>query len=197
MNWPLPFYEQLLKNGSSFSYILFIFNFLLFSIPQSSSNGDFHDDLLESITLSRMEKMTHLHFYFQDVVSGKNPTAVKIIGDGFGFGTTFMIDDALTQGPERDSKVIGRAQGMYSLAAQNDIAFLMIVTFEFTDGLYNGSSISMLGRNHVVDDVREMPIIGGSGVFRFARGYALAHTVWSDPKAGDASVEYNVSVVHF
>ncbi|KAL0397613.1 UNVERIFIED_CONTAM: Dirigent protein 3 [Sesamum calycinum] len=129
----------------------------------SSSNGDFHDDLLESITVSRMEKTTHLHFYFQDVVSGKNPTAVKIIGDGYDFGTTFMIDDALTQGPERDSKVIGRAQGMYSAAAQNDMALLMIVTFAFTEGMYNGSSLSMLGRNHVVDDAREMPIVGGSG----------------------------------
>ncbi|KAL0379834.1 UNVERIFIED_CONTAM: Dirigent protein 23 [Sesamum angustifolium] len=183
--------------ASSSSYILFIFNFLLFSISMSSSNGDFHDDLLESITVSRMEKTTHLHFYFQDVVSGKNPTAVKIIGDGYGFGTTFMIDDALTQGPERDSKVIGRAQGMYSAAAQNDMALLMIVTFAFTEGMYNGSSLSMLGRNHVVDDARDMPIVGGSGVFRFARGCALAHTVWFDPKTGDASVEYNVSVIHF
>ncbi|KAL2234132.1 UNVERIFIED_CONTAM: Dirigent protein 23 [Sesamum indicum] len=183
--------------ASSCSYILFIFNFLLFPISISSSNGDFHNELLESITVSRMEKTTHLHFYFQDVVSGNNPTAVKIIGDGYGFGTTFMMDDVLTQGPERDSKVIGRAQGMYSSAAQNDIAFLMIVTFVFTEGLYNGSSVSMLGRNHVVDDEREMPIVGGSGVFRFARGYALAHTVWFDPKTRDASVEYNVSVVHF
>ncbi|KAK4414524.1 Dirigent protein 23 [Sesamum alatum] len=181
----------------SASYTFFIFNFLFFSISFSSSNGDVPDDLLESITVSRMEKTTHLHFYFQEVLSGKNPTAVKIIGDGRGFGTTLMIDDALTQGLGRDSKVIGRAQGMYSSAAQNDIAFLMVVTFAFTEGMYNGSSISMLGRNHVVDDVREMPIVGGSGAFRFARGYALAHTVWFDPNTGDASVEYNVSVVHF
>ncbi|KAI3445103.1 hypothetical protein Pfo_001768 [Paulownia fortunei] len=183
--------------ASSYSYTLFIFNFLLFSISISSSNGSFSEDLFETITLTRMEKTTHLHFYFQDQVSGKNPTAVKIIGEGFGFGTTFMIDDALTQGPERDSKIIGRAQGMYSLAAQNDMALLMVVTFAFTEGKYNGSSISMLGRNHVFDDVREMPIVGGSGLFRFARGYALAHTVWLDPKTGDASVEYNVSVTHF
>ncbi|KAL3625589.1 hypothetical protein CASFOL_030534 [Castilleja foliolosa] len=132
------------------------------------------------------------------MVGGKNPTAVKIIGgEGLSFGTTFMIDDALTQEPDRDSKVVGRAQGTYSLAAQNDLALLMVVTFAFTEGDYNGSSISLLGRNHVYDDLREMPIVGGSGVFRLGRGYALAHTVWFDPNTGDASVEYNVTVIHF
>ncbi|KAG8391156.1 hypothetical protein BUALT_Bualt01G0158500 [Buddleja alternifolia] len=185
--------------ASSHSYTLFIIiiSFLLISISITSSNANFSENFLESITMMRMEKTTHLHFYFQDVLSGKNPTAVKIIGEGIGFGTTFMIDDKLTEGVEPDSKIIGRAQGMYSLAAQNDAALLMIVTFAFTEWSYNGSSISMLGRNHVFDDVREMPIVGGSGMFRFARGYALAHTVWFDPKTGDASVEYNVTVQHF
>lgn len=114
-----------------------------------------------------------------------------------GFGTTVMVDDALTRRPERDSEVVGRAQGTYSVAAQHDLAFLMVVSFCFSKGRLNGSSLSMLGRNHVMDEVREMPIVGGSGVFRFARGYALAHTVWFDPNTGDATVEYNVSVLHF
>ncbi|KAK6163025.1 hypothetical protein DH2020_002866 [Rehmannia glutinosa] len=183
-----------MASSHSHTLFMFIFNFLLFSIPITSSINSFSENLLETITMTRMEKTSHLHFYFQDKLSGKNPTAMKIIGNGFGFGTTFMIDDALTQGPERDSKVVGRAQGTYAMAAQNDMALLMVVTFGFTEGKYNGSSISMVGRNHVVDDVREMPIVGGSGLFR---GYALAHTVWFDPKTGDASVEYNVSVIHF
>ncbi|GFP92438.1 dirigent protein 23 [Phtheirospermum japonicum] len=178
-------------------YPLYIIsNFLLFSIPFTSST--FSENLIQSVTTARAEKTTKLHFYFQDKLSGKNPTAVKIIGgEGFGFGTTFMIDDALTQELARDSKVVGRAQGTYSLAAQNDLALLMVVTFTFTEGDYNGSSISLLGRNHVYDDVREMPIVGGSGLFRLGRGYALAHTGWFDPDTGDASVEYNVTVMHF
>ncbi|XP_075521341.1 dirigent protein 21-like [Primulina tabacum] len=145
--------------------------------------------------MTRTEKTTHLHFYFHDVQSGKNPTAIKVIGDGLGFGTTFIMDDALRQGPERDSKIIGRAQGMYSIAAQNDIALLMMMTFVFVEGRYNGSTISVMGRNHVIDDVREMSIVGGSGVFRLGKGYALAHTVWFDT-TGDAIVEYNVFVQH-
>ncbi|KAG5539149.1 hypothetical protein RHGRI_019639 [Rhododendron griersonianum] len=63
-------------------------------------------------------------------------------------------------------------------------------------GPYNGSSISVLGRNPVLNDVREFPVVGGSGLFRLARGYALAHTIMLDFKTGDATVEYNVYVKH-
>nr|KYP70639.1 hypothetical protein KK1_009862 [Cajanus cajan] len=55
----------------------------------------------------------------------------------------------------------------------------------------------MLGRNTVFSAVREMPIVGGSGAFRFARGYAEAKTHTLDLKTRDAVVEYNVYVFHY
>uniref|UniRef100_A0A2P2NK10 Dirigent protein n=1 Tax=Rhizophora mucronata TaxID=61149 RepID=A0A2P2NK10_RHIMU len=73
----------------------------------------------------------------------------------------------------------------------------MVMNYAFTEGNYNGSSISILGRNHIMDDSREMPIVGGSGQFRLARGYALAHTVRFDVQTGDATVEYDVYVSHY
>jgi len=53
------------------------------------------------------------------------------------------------------------------------------------------------GRNMVLSAVREMPIVGGSGAFRFARGYAQAKTYSFDVQTGDAAVEYNVYVLHY
>ncbi|KAL7234542.1 hypothetical protein ACSBR1_018036 [Camellia fascicularis] len=190
----------------SYTFTLF-FNLALFlllllsTLSKTSTQGSFSEEVSEAIALKRMEKTTHLHFYFHDIVSGKNPTAVRIAGaeDGsvMGFGTTFMMNDPLTEGPESNSKLVGRAQGMYALASEKNIPeLLMVVYYEFEQGIYNGSSISILGRNPVYNDVREMPIVGGSGVFRFARGYALAHTIWLDAKTGDATVEYNVYVIH-
>ncbi|MFQ6635340.1 hypothetical protein Gotur_010513 [Gossypium turneri] len=41
------------------------------------------------------------------------------------------------------------------------------------EGIYNGSAISILGQNAVLDAVREMSIVGGSRIFWFARGYAF------------------------
>lgn len=105
-----------------------------------------------------------------------------------------MIDDALTEKQDPTSKIVGRAQGFYSVAAQQEIALLMVMNFVFVEGKYKGSSLSILGRNPVMNDVREMPIVGGTGSFRFARGYVLAHTVWFDANTGDAIVEYNVFV---
>lgn len=73
----------------------------------------------------------------------------------------------------------------------------MAMNFAFTEGKYNGSSITVMGRNPVFSKVREMPIVGGSGLFRFARGYVQAKTQRFDPTNGDATVEYNVYVLHY
>ena len=108
-----------------------------------------------------------------------------------------MIDDPLTLLSENTSKVVGQAQGIYTLASQSEAALLMVLNFAFTEGEYNGSTLSVLGRNTVFSTIREMPIVGGSGVFRFARGYAQAKTYTFDTKSGDAVVEYNVYVLHY
>ncbi|KAG5539146.1 hypothetical protein RHGRI_019637 [Rhododendron griersonianum] len=68
------------------------------------------------------------------------------------------------------------------------------MNFASLEGGFNGSTLGILGRNRVLDPVREMPIVGGSGLFMFARGYALARTVQYSLKTGDAVVEYNVFV---
>ncbi|CAI0402721.1 unnamed protein product [Linum tenue] len=73
----------------------------------------------------------------------------------------------------------------------------MLFNFAFTEGKYNGSNLSVLGRNGVLSEVREMPVVGGSGLLRFARGYAQARTQERDVNTGDAVVEYNVYVFHY
>ncbi|KVI00845.1 dirigent protein 22-like [Cynara cardunculus var. scolymus] len=173
--------------------------FILLSSFSHLSHGVFSEELFETISMKRMEKTTHLRFFFHDVHSGKTPSAIKIAGtpDSGLFGDTYMMDNMLTEGQEAASRVVGKAQGLYAFAARKEPALLMVVNFEFTQGDYNGSSISVLGRNPVMVDVREMPIVGGSGQFRYANGYVLVHTVWFDPKTTDAIVEYNVYVKHY
>ncbi|KAB2006086.1 hypothetical protein ES319_D11G317200v1 [Gossypium barbadense] len=177
---------------------LFILFFTLFSAFFIKINGEFSRQSINMST-KRMEKLTRLHFYFHDIVDGKHPTAMQIIRlpnkTATSFGTTFMVDDPLTEKPKPTSKLVGRAQGIYAFASQSDLGLLMVMNFAFNKAIYNGSAISILGQNAVLDAVREMPIVGGSGIFRFASGYALAKTVWLN-KNGDAIVEYNVTVVH-
>lgn len=150
----------------------------------------------------RKETVTNIQFYFHDIVSGKTPSAVRVAEatdtkkSPTLFGALLMADDALTETPDPNSKLLGRAQGLYGSASQKDLCLIMAMNFGFTEGPHNGSSISIFGKNSALNIVREMPIVGGTGVFRLARGYAVAKTHWFDPTTGDAIVGYNVTVVH-
>lgn len=175
---------------------LFTFSVINLSTFFMLTDAKFSEQFPETLTAHRVEKVSHLHFYFHDIVSGKNPTTIVVAGTRNKFGMTTILDDPLTEGPEPGSKVVGRAQGMYNLAAKDGAALLMVMSFVFEYGKYNGSSISILGHNQFLEAVRELPIVGGTGVFRFARGYALAKTNKFNVGNGDAVVEYNVFVMH-
>ncbi|TYI88111.1 hypothetical protein E1A91_D04G184100v1 [Gossypium mustelinum] len=111
------------------------------------------------------------------------------------FGDVYLVDDPLTIEPDVNSKMVGKAQGSYVVVSQGELSLLMVLNFAFTEGKYNGSTLSVLGRNEILSAVREMPIVGGSGVFRFARGYAQAKT--HSITQIHAIVEYNVFVFHY
>jgi hypothetical protein len=111
-----------------------------------------------------------------------------------------VLEDPLTVRPELKSNQIGKAQGFYLTVSQDvvlELELVMGLTFAFTEGKYNGSTLSVLGRNTIGAPIREMPIIGGTGEFRFARGFIQAKTHSVDYHKGDAHVEYNVYVFHY
>ncbi|KAL3580762.1 hypothetical protein D5086_018597 [Populus alba] len=106
------------------------------------------------------ENVTNLQFYFHDILSGKNPTAIKVAQPSADnksptlFGSIMMADDPLTEGPDPSSKPVGRAQGIYGSAGQNELALIMAMNFAFTDGIYNGSCISLLDVLEQQSDLR-------------------------------------------
>ncbi|KAJ0020167.1 hypothetical protein Pint_31350 [Pistacia integerrima] len=190
------------------THSLFLFFFLLLLLLSSSTaaksnQSSFAKTLDKPLSGFGKEKLTHFRIYWHDIVGGRNPTAVPVVTPSSnktsptGFGMVSMIDDPLTEGPEMTSKMVGRAQGFYALASLEEVGLLMAMNFAFIEGKYNGSSITIMGRNTVFSKVREMPVIGGSGLFRFARGYVQARTHKFDIKTGDATVEYNVYVLHY
>ncbi|CAI0388286.1 unnamed protein product [Linum tenue] len=83
-----------------------------------------------------------------------------------------MADNPLTLDPELNSTTVGRAQGLYGVASRTDATFMELFNFVFkADGEYRGSTVTVLGRNHILAaGIREMPVVGGTGVFGFARG---------------------------
>ncbi|RZB80565.1 Dirigent protein 19 [Glycine soja] len=57
-------------------------------------------------------------------------------------------------------------------------------------------TLSILGRNPALENVREIPIVGGSGIFRCARSSIVFTTYMYNADFGAAIVEYNVSILH-
>ncbi|KAG6410896.1 hypothetical protein SASPL_128969 [Salvia splendens] len=93
-----------------------------------------------------------------------------------GFGKVRVIDDLVTAGPEGDSEALGRLQGLLTRADLNTLAIAVNLNFYFSAGPYAGSTLSILGRNEIGLAERELVVAGGTGVFRFARGYAIQKT---------------------
>lgn len=196
---------SMLANHTCINISFLILFFLALAIANDNQPDNYSNVFSKHISPSSLglkrEKLLHLHFYLHDIVSGENATAVRVAEapstntSSSTFGATVMMDDPLTIQPDVNSKTVGRAQGIYAFASQSDFSLLMVLNFVFNEGKYNGSTLSVLGRNHVVSDVREMPIVGGSGVFRFARGYAQGRTYSNSP--GHTIVEYNVYVLYY
>ena len=189
--------------ASRFLTLLFLFSCFLTTVLSKENQNSYVRILNPNALGLKKEKLTHFQFYWHDIVSGRKPSSVIVVQPvsnytlSTSFGMVAMIDDPLTEGPELSSKLIGKAQGFYGSASQQEVGLIMAMNFAFIEGKYNGSTITVLGRNTVFSKVREMPVIGGTGLFRFARGYVQVRTHQFTPKTGDAVVQYNAYVLHY
>ncbi|XP_020236862.1 dirigent protein 22 [Cajanus cajan] len=156
----------------------------------------------KTLGLYKKDKFSHFHFYFHETFTTDNATTVTVVqplpkyNGTTSFGSVSIMDNALTVGPNRTSKVVGRIEGLVAGTSQSEFNLLVVLNFALTEGKYNGSSIVVLGRNRLSLKVRELPVIGGTGVFRFATGYAEANTVFIEPTVR-STVEYNIYVSHY
>ncbi|WOL12699.1 dirigent protein 2 [Canna indica] len=149
------------------------------------------------------EKTTHLHFYMHDAYGGENPTAMKIVSgpttDGPGprhFGDVVAFDNKVTAGPDAAaSALVGRAQGFAVRTSAGGKVSELNMTVVMEEGEYRGSSVTILGRVDLSLPVREIPVVGGTGQFRLARGYAFTQSSDYDLATG-GTVEIDVHLVH-
>ncbi|CAI9765454.1 unnamed protein product [Fraxinus pennsylvanica] len=99
-------------------------------------------------------------------------------------------------GTDRNSEKVGRARGLITFTDLQESALTMNLNFVFTSGPYNGSTLCMLGRNPMGKKYRELAIVGGTGVFRMARGYASTNVYSYDVKTSYGVLEYNIHVAY-
>ncbi|KVH88982.1 hypothetical protein Ccrd_024222 [Cynara cardunculus var. scolymus] len=119
--------------------------------------------------------------FFQDYFGGPNATMkpVTFSLDPWSFkqfGTIFYTDDPINMGMDQESGQVARAQGIYE---------------------FDGSTLEVQGASKQFERVREVAVVGGSGRFRLARGYATLGTVHLDLSLSYSIIEGNFTVWHY
>ncbi|KQJ89017.1 dirigent protein 1 [Brachypodium distachyon] len=143
---------------------------------------------------------THLHFYMHDVYTGPHPTAALIVAGRDNnkdnatpgekdnnprrFGDIAVMNNVLTEGPEPGSARVGKAQGFTVRVAEGGTVNALSLHLVLETGEYAGSSLAVQGRVDTDTAVRESVIVGGTGRFRLARGYAHSRSYDYDVATG-------------
>ncbi|CAL9234713.1 unnamed protein product [Arabidopsis halleri] len=91
------------------------------------------------------------------------------------FGTMTVIDDELTEGHELGSGLLGKAQGYYVASAIDGTSQTLAFTAMFESGGYE-DSISFFGVLRTAVSESHIGIMGGTGKYVNARGFAILKT---------------------
>ncbi|MED6107074.1 hypothetical protein PIB30_010521 [Stylosanthes scabra] len=98
------------------------------------------------------------------------------------FGSVTVIDDQLTEGPELGSAVIGKGQGFYLASSLDGSSKTIVLTILLHGGSENHNdgiedTISFFGIHRSASPQSEVAVIGGTGRYENARGYATVETL--------------------
>ncbi|KAH0979800.1 hypothetical protein GBA52_006977 [Prunus armeniaca] len=113
------------------------------------------------------------------VTAGQLPTGATL--QKLMFGSVTVIDDELTEGHELGSAVLGKAQGFY-LASSLDgnshtMAFTVLLHGEHGAHDEVEDTISLFGVHRTASPVSHIAVIGGTGKYEMANGYAAIESL--------------------
>ncbi|XP_021660617.2 dirigent protein 25-like [Hevea brasiliensis] len=91
------------------------------------------------------------------------------------FGTITVIDDELTEGHDLRSGFVGRAQGFYVASSVEGTSQTMAFTTMFQSGHYE-DSLTFFGVHRTAVSESQLAIMGGTGKYVNAKGFAIVKT---------------------
>lgn len=92
------------------------------------------------------------------------------------FGTLTVFDDELTEGHELGSGLLGKAQGFYVASSEDGNSQTIAFTAMFEIGGY-ADSLTFFGVHRVAASESHLAVMGGTGKYLNAKGYALVKTI--------------------
>ncbi|KAH1045750.1 hypothetical protein J1N35_036534 [Gossypium stocksii] len=96
------------------------------------------------------------------------------------FGTITVIDDQLTEAHELGSTILGKAQGFYLASSLDGSSQTIALTVLLHGGEHDHEiedTISFFGVHRTVSPESQITVIGGTGKYENARGYATVETL--------------------
>ncbi|XP_034604752.1 dirigent protein 21 [Setaria viridis] len=123
--------------------------------------------------------LTRIHLYVHETFKGANSTAIRPVASPLGanssFGSVGVLDDELRVGRDRASELLGRFQGLVlGTGLEGGANYLTSVTFVFTAGDYQGSTLLVVGPVLGFKGAIERPVVGGTGQVQDGqRGYSM------------------------
>lgn len=91
------------------------------------------------------------------------------------FGTITVIDDELTEAHDLRSGFVGRAQGFYVASSVDGTSQTMAFTTLFQNGHYE-DSLTFFGVHRTAMSESQLAIMGGTGKYVNAKGFAIVKT---------------------
>ncbi|XP_043699745.1 dirigent protein 9-like [Telopea speciosissima] len=112
------------------------------------------------------------------VDAGQLPTGATL--QELMFGTITVVDDELTDGQDLGSSVVGKAQGFYLASSVDGTSHTMALTALFHGGAQApDDTISFFGVHRTVATESQVAVVGGTGKYENAKGYANIQTLQS------------------
>ncbi|KAK6156464.1 hypothetical protein DH2020_010712 [Rehmannia glutinosa] len=138
-----------------------------------------------------------------NVVSGNNNQAFVTAGQlpqGLNlqqlmFGSVTVVDNEITEGHELGTAVLGKAQGFYITSSSDGSSHTLALTALFHGGDHEiEDTISFFGVHRTATPISHLAIVGGTGKYENAKGYATIETLPHEDQHTTDGVE---TITHF
>lgn len=141
-----------------------------------------------------------LVFYMHDVGKGPKATVLPVIGikdkvwSYNTFGTIFVVDDPVTLTPSPTSTQIASTQGVITVTSQDGANVNIVLSIVFNNAQYSGSTLEIQGTSRQRENLRELSVVGGTGRFRFAKGFIVFETVSFDGSNNQSVIRLTITL---
>ncbi|KAI3470436.1 hypothetical protein Pfo_027099 [Paulownia fortunei] len=111
------------------------------------------------------------------------------------FGSVTVVDNEITEGHELGSSVLGKAQGFYLTSSSDGSSHTLALTALFHGGDHEIlDTVSFFGVHRTATPISHIAIVGGTGKYENAKGYATIETL---PHQDQHTTDGLETITHF